>query len=758
MVKNSKKKKLERVRCLPVHCEGARGSRDRLFAMALAPGIARKVKKVLETPVDSPEILSCLRSLSDFYPENTPAARRGLRRSVERHGLEINREYLVASNQAQEALRAVDGQLARLLDSCDRIGGALERTRERTGALLRETAELDATIASVEEKKRIVATFAVDFQLTDEDVAALEGRPGDVGHADERADTSSASGALSDAFFDALDRARTIHGNCRALLQTRHQRAGLDLMDQMAAYQERAHERLCRWVQTECRALAEEDSAEDVSDALAKAMNALRRRPTLFRYCVEEVSRTRHNALFRRFIGALTRGGPGGVPRPIETHASDPKRYVGDMLGWLHQAAAGEKELVAALLNASERENEGRLVPEEIPSSKTASLDAAETHASLDAENDASLCDPVEVLDRILDGVRRPFRVRVDQALTANPHEGESETTRFALYSLLAFYEGVFAKLVGSASASLAVAAGECAAAARDAFEEAVARRGEKLKKNPPAVPDDLGAPACVAETAARVAALLDAEGEGAAEDGGDAGGGDRAEAVGAAVASMLDPALEACELAAASLDDVVPSESGSGPAKLATMNASSNANRPIGASHPRWAREAFLANCFAAARTPLRRRRGAAVSAYREALERRADDAVAAMATTEAERLLERVGVREIAALVSLYREDGGRKRAMRDDPALSASAVGGALDALVDAVGAADDPAPSFDAVRDPKRRADARRAYAGAIIEAFTTAYAALLDPSNGYGDAPKRAMRHGPNALSTLLGGV
>ena len=216
--------------------------------------------------------------------------------------------------------------------------------------------------------------------------------------------------------------------------------------------------------------------------------------------------------LFRRFIGALTRGGPGGVPRPIETHASDPKRYVGDMLGWLHQAAAGEKELVAALLNASERENERRLVPEEIPSSKTASLDAAETHASLDAENDASLCDPVEVLDRILDGMRRPFRVRVDQALTANPHEGESETTRFALYSLLAFYEGVFAKLVGSASASLAVAAGECAAAARDAFEEAVARRGEKLKKNPPAVPgDDLGAPACVAETAARVAALLDA-------------------------------------------------------------------------------------------------------------------------------------------------------------------------------------------------------------------------------------------------------
>jgi hypothetical protein len=44
---------------------------------------------------------------------------------------------------------------------------------------------------------------------------------------------------------------------------------------------------------------------------LARAMLALRARPVLYRYCVEEVSRTRHNALFRRFITALTRGGPG---------------------------------------------------------------------------------------------------------------------------------------------------------------------------------------------------------------------------------------------------------------------------------------------------------------------------------------------------------------------------------------------------------------------------------------------------------------
>lgn len=39
-----------------------------------------------------------------------------------------------------------------------------------------------------------------------------------------------------------------------------------------------------------------------------------------------------------RFIGALTRGGPGGMPRPIEMHAHDPRRFVSDMLAWVHQA------------------------------------------------------------------------------------------------------------------------------------------------------------------------------------------------------------------------------------------------------------------------------------------------------------------------------------------------------------------------------------------------------------------------------------
>ena len=62
---------------------------------------------------------------------------------------------------------------------------------------------------------------------------------------------------IEEGFFTALERVRAIHANCRALLAGAHQRAGLELMDAMAGYQETAYEHLCRYAPTPshaCRA------------------------------------------------------------------------------------------------------------------------------------------------------------------------------------------------------------------------------------------------------------------------------------------------------------------------------------------------------------------------------------------------------------------------------------------------------------------------------------------------------------------------
>lgn len=70
---------------------------------------------------------------------------------------------------------------------------------------------------------------------------------------------------------------------------------------------------------------------------MRRGMTALRGRPTLFKVCLEDLGSSRRQTTFKKFLAALTKGGPGGVPRPIEVHAHDPLRYVGDMLAWLHQ-------------------------------------------------------------------------------------------------------------------------------------------------------------------------------------------------------------------------------------------------------------------------------------------------------------------------------------------------------------------------------------------------------------------------------------
>lgn len=74
---------------------------------ATAPGLARKLKKVLETRTDSPELLASLATLSTFYTENTAQTRRNLRATIEKRGLAINDEFLLAAESAQKVFGAI---------------------------------------------------------------------------------------------------------------------------------------------------------------------------------------------------------------------------------------------------------------------------------------------------------------------------------------------------------------------------------------------------------------------------------------------------------------------------------------------------------------------------------------------------------------------------------------------------------------------------------------------------------------------------
>ncbi len=110
----------------------------------------------------------------------------------------------------------------------------------------------------------------------------------------------------------------------------------------------------------------------------------------------------RRNAILRAFIDALTRGGPGGTPRPIELHAHDPLRYIGDMLAWLHQTVASEREFLESLLNSERRTRDRGQMEVKLPKASPLRL----------VESDVSDADIVDsLLDKNLEGTSRPLKV-----------------------------------------------------------------------------------------------------------------------------------------------------------------------------------------------------------------------------------------------------------------------------------------------------------------------------------------------------------
>lgn len=69
-----------------------------------------------------------------------------------------------------------------------------------------------------------------------------------------------------------------------------------------------------------------------------------------YRYVLEEYCTVRRSYLVQTFIEALTKGGPDNNPPPIEVHAHDPQKYVGDILAWLNQAILIERDNIHILV------------------------------------------------------------------------------------------------------------------------------------------------------------------------------------------------------------------------------------------------------------------------------------------------------------------------------------------------------------------------------------------------------------------------
>ncbi|KAI6030195.1 oligomeric complex COG6 [Pisolithus marmoratus] len=189
-------------------------------------------------------------------------------------------------------------------------------------------------------RKSIVTLFLDRFTLTDDEIEALTSRDVPVGA----------------RFFLAMDKTARIRVDCRVLMSGEDgpTKAGMDIMSTTSSYLEQGYNKIYRWCTFEFRRLGSENYLE-VSPTMLESVRRLSQRPELLSEALTVLSQSRQNTLLNLFLNALTRGGPSGLPRPIELHAHDPIRYIGDMLAWVHQAIAAECEFFESLFGISGR-------------------------------------------------------------------------------------------------------------------------------------------------------------------------------------------------------------------------------------------------------------------------------------------------------------------------------------------------------------------------------------------------------------------
>ncbi|XP_053729279.1 conserved oligomeric Golgi complex subunit 6 [Synchiropus splendidus] len=458
--------------------------------------LSRKLNKILETRLDNDkEMLEALMALSVFFTENSLRTRRNLRGDIERRSLAINEDFARIFKEVKEELENVHEDVQAMSTCCEEMTSRLKAAKEQTQDLIIKTNKLQGENHRLEVRAQVAQAFLGKFQLSNEEKAALR---------------TARDGPVTEDFFRALCRVKNIHEDVKILLRTNQQTAGLEIMEQMANLQAASYEQLYRWAQNECRGLTQETC--DISPVLTQAMEALQDRPVLYKYVLDEFGTARRNAVVRGFIDALTRGGPGGTPRPIEMHSHDPMRYVGDMLAWLHQAAASEREHLEALLK------------------QVTTPGVAE--------------DMQELVGHITEGVCRPLKVRIEQVIVAEP----GAVLLYKLSNLLKFYHHTVSSIIGTSVASLLMTVDEMHVLSKKMFFNSLSLHASRLMDKVELPPADLGPTASLTQTLSLLREVL------ASHDSSvvplDARQADFAQVL----SCILDPLLQLCTVSASNL------------------------------------------------------------------------------------------------------------------------------------------------------------------------------------------------------------
>lgn len=267
-------------------------------------------------------------------------------------------------------------------------------------------------------KNGLLDAFSKHFVLSEQDLGIL----------------ATNADIVNDEFFRVLSRVKQIHEDCQVLLGAENQRLGLELMEANSRHLNTAYQKLYRWILREIKTVNFENP--QIGSTIRRALRALAERPALFQSCLDFFAEAREHVLLDAFYSALTGSSDDNqATKPIDFHAHDALRYVGDMLAWTHSASVSEKEALESLAATD---------GDEIVRGIQAGT-ASEPWTVIDDEPFDGRRALEQLASRNLTGVLRVLRQRVEQVI----HNQEDPVLTYKLVNLFGFYRVTFVKLLG---------------------------------------------------------------------------------------------------------------------------------------------------------------------------------------------------------------------------------------------------------------------------------------------------------------------
>ena len=661
---------------------------------------------------------------------------------------DVRQRMLAATDEIIAVLKTVDRGLVRLSDdvgamnvACDAVQDKLRAAEESSRYLVEHAEGLEKQRSAALTQVQVAKLFLSRFTLSESERASIYSREVRVG----------------DDLFHTMDKLQRIRSECQVLLQGSEStslssnpsttstattagggtRAGIDIMSATALDLDQAYQKLYKWCSFEFRQPVKEGL--EVSPSLREATRRLKHaRQDLLRSALTTLIQTRSSILANAFMSALTMGAgpPTYLPGPIELHAHDPLRYVGDMLAWIHQTVASEREFLTALFGEKEGEGGRRIGQRRRGLEGSLDLTGSDPESSLLGPGEVLVR---EVLNSNLDGCCRPLKLRIQQTLRSQ----EGSVTSYRLAHLVQFYRSTMDKTIGS-RASLSRTLGELSDLAVSAFADTVERQSRGIERYDGVPEPDLSLPPPLVATIGTLKELTSEFSRSLAED---ASMPQESEARGA------PPTAETVKASLSNFDFVLVKLVDPLIDLVQRMAALHVSKRPRSSTEAtsKWESLLFSCNCLEALASTL----GVHAFASWKATQvlSRLESTLAEVSETHSLQLLDQAG---LSAVVTAINARQGQA-ALASTPGTRHAEVAQALRKF--------DSWLAKDDLLTPKGLArlaspSARQTVHSTALKRLTQSYARLVeaiqDAQNGYDDTTAQLVKTTPGQVSILLG--